>query len=62
MLETRFYLDPFIEAGSDLLRYTWNLNMIINPALNKLRGWLKTGLVINPDTPADLLFPYLRRG
>ena len=54
------YLDPFIEAGSELITIHLEPEYDHQSALNKIRdAGLKTGLAINPDSPADLLFPYL---
>ncbi|MCX5642793.1 MAG: ribulose-phosphate 3-epimerase [Candidatus Omnitrophica bacterium] len=51
---------PFIEAGSDLILF--HLEVIPKPEKLleeiKARG-VKAGLVLNPDTPAETILPYL---
>ena len=54
------YLDPFIEAGSELITIHLEPQYDHQAALNEIRSaGIKTGLAINPDTPVDLFFPYL---
>jgi ribulose-phosphate 3-epimerase len=54
------YIDPFVEAGSDLISIHLEPEYDHQAALNRIKdAGVKTGLVINPDTPIDGLLPYL---
>ncbi len=54
------YLDPFIDAGAELITIHLEPEYDHKSALDRIRNaGLKTGLAINPDTPVDLFFPYL---
>ena len=54
------YLDPFIDAGSQLITIHLEPEYDHQKALDKIRNaGLQTGLAINPDTPVDLFYPYL---
>ena len=54
------YLDPFIDAGSQLITIHLEPEYDHQKALDKIRNaGVQTGLAINPDTPVDLFYPYL---
>ncbi len=54
------YLDPFIDAGAELITIHLEPEYDHKSALDRIRNaGLKTGLAINPDTSVDLFFPYL---
>ncbi|MDA7822353.1 ribulose-phosphate 3-epimerase [Opitutales bacterium] len=54
------YLEPFIQAGSELITIHLEPEYDHLATLNKIRSaGIKTGLAINPDTSVDLFFPYL---
>ncbi len=54
------YLDPFIQAGADLVSIHLEPNYDHLAALKKIRGaGIKNGIVINPDTPVDGLISLL---
>ena len=54
------YLDPFIDAGSQLITIHLEPEYDHQKALDKIRNaGLQTGLAINPDTPVDLFYPFL---
>ena len=54
------YIDPFIEAGSELITIHLEPEYDHLSTLEKIHGaGVKTGLAINPDTPVELFFPYL---
>ena len=53
------YIDPFIEAGSNLITIHTSLTMTRNHRLRKFVAGLKTGMAINPETPIDGLLPFL---
>jgi ribulose-phosphate 3-epimerase len=54
------YIDPFIKAGSDLISIHLEPDYDHQGTLNRIKqAGVKTGLVINPDTPIDGLLGYL---
>jgi len=54
------YLDPFINAGSDLITIHLEPKYDHRSSLKKIKdAGLQTGLAINPDTEVDLFYPYL---
>jgi ribulose-phosphate 3-epimerase len=54
------YIDPFINAGSDLISIHLEPDYDHQGTLNRIKeAGVKTGLVINPDTPIDGLLGYL---
>ncbi len=54
------YVDAFIESGSDLISIHLEPDYNHGETLQKIRqAGIKTGLVINPDTPVDGLIPFL---
>jgi len=54
------YLDPFINAGSDLITIHLEPKYDHRSSLKKIKdACLQTGLAINPDTEVDLFYPYL---
>ena len=54
------YIDPFIEAGSNLITIHTEPNYDQKSSLEKIRAaGLKTGMAINPETPIDGLLPFL---
>ena len=54
------YLDPFIDAGSQLITIHLEPKYDHQKALDKIRNaGVQTGLAINPDTPVDLFYPFL---
>ncbi|MEC8042967.1 MAG: ribulose-phosphate 3-epimerase [Verrucomicrobiota bacterium] len=54
------YIDPFIEAGSNLITIHTEPNYDQKSSLDKIRAaGLKTGMAINPETPIDGLLPFL---
>lgn len=53
-------MEPFIQAGSELITIHLEPEYDHLATLNKIRSaGIKTGLAINPDTSVDLFFPYL---
>ena len=56
------YIEPFIEAGADLISIHLEPEYDHLNSLNKIKqSGIKNGIVINPDTPIDGLFPFLKR-
>lgn len=54
------YVDPFIQAGSDLISIHLEPEYDHNATLDKIKkAGVQTGMVINPDTPVDGLIPFL---
>ena len=54
------YIDAFVEAGSDLISIHVEPEYDHQATLNRIKeAGVKTGLVINPDTPVDGLLKYL---
>ena len=54
--DTDFFLDEFVEAGSDSFLVHWEGNNNLHRTLQRIKGLGKrAGVVINPATPASLL-------
>ena len=54
------YIEPFAQAGADLISIHVEPEYDISEALYKIRSLgKKAGIVLNPDTPAEEVFPYL---
>ena len=54
------YVEAFIEAGSDLISIHVEPQYDKQATLDKIKkSGVKTGMVINPDSPIDGLIPYL---
>ena len=54
------YVDPFIQAGSDLISIHLEPEYDHNATLDKIKkAGVQTGMVINPDTPVEGLIPFL---
>lgn len=54
------YVDPFIQAGSDLISIHLEPEYNHNATLDKIKkAGVQTGMVINPDTPVEGIIPFL---
>tara|TARA_B100001057_G_scaffold468431_1_gene527602 strand:+ start:2637 stop:3290 length:654 start_codon:yes stop_codon:yes gene_type:complete len=54
------YVDPFIQAGSDLISIHLEPEYDHNATLDKIKkAGVQAGMVINPDTPVEGLIPFL---
>ena len=54
------YIEPFAKAGADLISIHVEPEYDIPDTLKKIKSLgKKTGIVLNPDTPVDEVFPYL---
>ena len=54
------YVDPFIQAGSDLISIHLEPEYDHKATLDKIKkAGVQTGMVINPDTPVEGLIPFL---
>ena len=54
------YVDPFIQAGSDLISIHLEPEYDHNATLDKIKkAGVQTGMVINPDTPVEGIIPFL---
>lgn len=54
------YVDPFIQAGSDLISIHLEPKYDHNATLDKIKkAGVQTGMVINPDTPVEGIIPFL---
>lgn len=57
------YLRPFIEAGTDLLLIHIEPEYDVEASLRDIRSMgVKPGITLNPDTPAESIFPVLDAG
>ena len=55
------YIEPFIKAGADLISIHLEPQYDHLNSLNKIKqAGIKNGIVVNPDTPIDGLFPFLK--
>ena len=54
------YVDPFIQAGSDLISIHLEPEYDHNATLDKIKkAGVQRGMVINPDTPVEGIIPFL---
>lgn len=54
------YIDDFADAGADIITFHVEANSDIQATIDKIKSRnIKAGLVIKPNTPADVVFPYL---
>ena len=54
------YIEPFARAGADLLTFHIECGSDVKSTIELIKSFnVKAGLSIKPNTPADVLFPYL---
>ena len=54
------YLDDFVKAGADIITVHYEACKDLGKTLDKIKeAEVKTGLAISPDTPVDVLTPYV---
>lgn len=54
------YLDDFVKAGADMITVHYEACKDLNGTLTRIReAGVKAGLAISPDTPVDVLTPYV---
>ena len=54
------YIEPFAQAGSDLISIHVEPEYDVSDTLQKIKSLgKKAGIVLNPDTPVEEVFPYL---
>lgn len=54
------YLDDFVKAGADIITVHYEACKDLAKTLDKIKeAGVKTGLAISPDTPVDVLTPYV---
>lgn len=54
------YADDFADAGADIITFHVECDSDIDKTIDKIRSrGVKPGLVIKPNTPASVVFPYL---
>lgn len=55
------YIDAFIKAGADLISFHVESNSDINETIKKITSAnKKAALVVKPNTPVNVVFPYLK--
>lgn len=55
------YIDDFADAGADIITFHVESNSDIKETIEKIKSrGVKAGLVVKPNTPADVVFPYLK--
>ena len=53
------YIDDFAKAGVDIITFHVNSESDVLKTLDKIKSHnIKCGLAVNPDIPAETLFPY----
>jgi len=53
------YIDDFAAAGADIITFHIDCSSDIDETLDKIKSHnIKCGLAVNPDVPAERLFPY----
>lgn len=56
------YVERFVKSGADLVSFHYEAERDIDGALDKIRSaGCKCGLAINPDTPVDVITPYIEK-
>lgn len=54
------YIDDFADAGADIITFHVEADSDIQATIDKIKSHgIKAGLVIKPNTPAEVVFPYL---
>lgn len=54
------YLDDFVKAGADIITVHYEACKDLDKTLDKIKeAGVKVGLAISPDTPVDVLAPYV---
>lgn len=54
------YIDDFADAGADIITFHVEADSDIQETIDKIKSHgIKAGLVIKPNTPAEVVFPYL---
>lgn len=55
------YIDDFADAGADIITFHVESDSDIKETIEKIKSRnVKAGLVIKPNTPAEVVFPYLK--
>ena len=61
MTRPDLYLEPFAKAGAQTIQIHIEADCDIHHELARIRAMgLRAGLVLNPETPIDIVFPYLK--
>ncbi len=61
MTRPDLYLEPFANAGAQTIQIHVEADCDIHAELKRIRGMgLRAGLVLNPETPSDAVFPYMK--
>ncbi len=61
MTRPDLYLEPFARAGAQTVQVHVEADCDVHAALARIRAMgLRAGLVLNPETPAERIFPYLK--
>lgn len=54
------YIDDFADAGADIITFHVEADSDIQKTIDKIKSrGIKAGLVIKPNTPAEVVYPYL---
>lgn len=55
------YIDDFVNAGADIITFHTESSSSIPQTIAKIKAaGVKAGLVVKPNTPAEVVFPYLK--
>ncbi len=55
------YIDDFADAGADIITFHVESDSDIKETIEKIKSrGVKAGLVVKPNTPVDVVFPYLK--
>ena len=61
MTRPDLYLEPFAKAGAQTIQIHVEADCDIHHELARIRAMgIRPGLVLNPETPVELVFPYLK--
>lgn len=56
------YIDDFVRAGADLITFHYESTEDVDAVINAIKEkGLKVGISISPETPADVLTPYIEK-
>ena len=55
------YIEDFVKAGADIITFHVEAKSDIQQTIDKINSFhIQSGLVIKPNTPAEVVFPYLK--
>lgn len=60
IVEPERYIDEFVKSGADMITFHYEATKDVQAVVDKIHGHgIKCGIAISPDTPVDVIKPYL---